>query len=359
MTTATNKYLTRQMRQLKPYVAGIQPQEPGWIKLNTNENPYPPSPKILEALKNVDLSILRLYPPGDGGKMRMAIAESHGVGVENIFCGNGSDEVLALAFQAYFTGKNPIYTPDISYGFYRVWSDMYDVVLSPVKLREDYSVCPSDYSGGRGVIIANPNAPTGLALKLEDIEAIVRQNTNGVVIVDEAYIDFANVESAVKLLPIYENLMIVRTFSKSHALAGMRAGYAVANPHIIDGLMLAKESFNSYPLDILAQTAAAIAINDIEYLVDTVEKVKFTRHKTTEAMEALGHRVLPSQGNFIFMEVNPGESSQKSAKMLYEYLLSQKILARYWDKPGIDGFLRVSIGTDEEMGKFISCVQQW
>ncbi|MCL2372645.1 MAG: aminotransferase class I/II-fold pyridoxal phosphate-dependent enzyme [Defluviitaleaceae bacterium] len=360
-----DKYLTKKAKSLHPYVAGLQPQEPGWIKLNTNENPYPPSPKVNEILRSVDTMSLRLYPPGDGGLLRQTITaslipnpttehqNSQQPGAPSVFCGNGSDEVLALAFQAFFSGKSNIHTPDISYGFYPVWGAMYDVGLNYIPVEEDFSINPAKYSGGNGVIIANPNAPTSLAAGLGAIEDILKQNPNGVVLVDEAYIDFANMPSAVALLPKYENLLVVRTFSKSHALAGMRVGYAIGHPRLIDALHLMKESFNSYPLDILAQKAAAAAFSDTAYLASTVEKVIATRDRTIAALAHLGYKTLPSQANFIL--INIGERAEE----LYEHLLANKILARYWNKPRIAGFLRVTIGTDEEMEVFISCVKQW
>jgi len=347
-------YLTKHMQQLHPYTAGLQPQEDGWIKLNTNENPYPPSPKVLDAINKIDTATLRLYPPGDGGKMREAIAKSLNLNEENIFCGNGSDEVLALAFQAFFSEKKPVHTPDISYGFYPVWGGMYNVGLNFIELNDDFTLDPTHYKNGQGVIIANPNAPTGLAIGLDAIESILKQNPDGVVLVDEAYIDFADIPSAVHLLPRYDNLLVVRTFSKSHALAGMRIGYAIGQPHLIDGLNLAKESFNSYPLDILAQTAAAAATEDADYLNHTCQKVIATRNRTVAVLEAMGYEVLPPQGNFLFMNVVP-----RDAKELYNYLLENKILVRYWDKPRISGMLRVSIGTDRDMEGFLKCVSQW
>jgi len=351
-----NNFLTQHVQKLHSYVAGLQPRDTGWVKLNTNENPYPPTPKIAEALDNMDLTKLRLYPPGDGGKLREAIAGNLGLTTENIFCGNGSDEVLALAFQAFFSEKKPVFTPDISYGFYPVWSGMYNVGAEFVPLKEDFTIDPADYTGGKGVVIANPNAPTGIAVGLDIIEKILKQNPGGVVLVDEAYIDFSDIPSAVELLPKYENLLVVRTFSKSHSLAGMRVGYAIGQPHLIDGLMIVKESFNSYPLDIVAQTTAAIAISDKDYLKTTCEKVIATRRRTIEALEEMGYAVLPAQGNFIFMDVS---SRQEGAKGLYNHLLESKILARYWDKPRINNLLRVTIGTDEEMEKFILCVKHW
>jgi len=230
-------------------------------------------------------------------------------GAPSVFVGNGTDEVLALAFQAFFGGKGNILTPDISYGFYPVWGGMYDVGLNFVPVEKDFSIDAAKYRSGNGVVIANPNAPTSLAVGLDAIEAILRQNPDGVVLVDEAYIDFADVPSAVELLPKYENLLVVRTFSKSHALAGMRVGYAIGHPSLIEALHLMKESFNSYPLDIIAQKAAAAAYSDAAYLESTVKKVIATRSKTIRALAELGYQTLPSQANFILIKI--GQRSEE------------------------------------------------
>ena len=367
---STKEYLSQKARQLTPYVAGLQPQEAGWVKLNTNESPCPPSPKVLEALGTVDITRLRLYPDGNSGKLRAAIAEDLGVGPENIFCGNGSDEVLALAFQAFYSGKENVLTPDISYGFYPVWGKMFDAGLRQVPLNDDFSLNPEDYKDSNGVIIANPNAPTSLALGLLDVEKILRQNPAGVVLVDEAYIDFADVESAASLLATgqeaapqnqsvgtsnqhkYANLLIVRTFSKSHALAGLRVGYAIGHPCLIDALERVKDAFNSYPLDMLAQTAAATAIQDRPYLEQTIKAVNHTRDNTAARLREIGYRVLPSQTNFILMQTLAAED-------LYNHLLGHKILARYWGTPRLKNCLRVSIGTNSDMEAFLQCVQEF
>ncbi|MDR0496486.1 MAG: aminotransferase class I/II-fold pyridoxal phosphate-dependent enzyme, partial [Treponema sp.] len=227
-------YLSEKAKRLTPYVAGLQPQDSGWIKLNTNENPYPPSPKVTEALKKADIDNLRLYPNSDAHILCEAVAETFGIKTENIFAGNGSDEVLALAFQAFFCGKDKVFMPDISYGFYPVWSEIYDVGAKIIPVQDDFSINPGDYKGANGVIIANPNAPTGFALTLTEIEEIVHYNPDGAVIVDEAYIDFADVESAISLIEKYDNLLVVRTFSKAHSLAGLRAGYAVGNEKLVN-----------------------------------------------------------------------------------------------------------------------------
>jgi len=345
-------YLTKKAQQLTPYVAGIQPREEGWIKLNTNENPYPPSPGVLAALSATDPATLRLYPDGISGKLCAAIAARYNVPAENIFCGNGSDEVLALAYQAFFSGKPNVMTPDISYGFYPVWAQMYDVDATIIPLNDDFSVDISKYKNANGVIIANPNAPTGLALTLAEVEQLAKNNPAGVVLIDEAYIDFSTEESAVQLVEKYENLLVVQTFSKSYSLAGLRVGFAVGSKILVDGLQRVKDAFNSYPLGALEQIAAAAAISDAEYWDKTRHGVMTTRDNAIAGLRAMGYHVLDSHTNFIFMKC-------KNAKGLYEYLLENKILARYWARPRLSEFLRVSIGTDEEMEAFLKCVKQF
>ena len=352
-------YLSEKVQRLTPYVAGLQPQGEGWIKLNTNENPYPPSPIVTEAIMGADLAKLRLYPDGDSRLLCETIAdtlcdegEAPGVDADWIFCANGSDEVLALAFQAFFCGKGKVLSPDISYGFYPVWAKMYDVGMLFMPLSKDFTVIPSLYQNAEGVIIANPNAPTSLALSRNSIEAIISQNPSGVVIIDEAYIDFAeHGTSAVALTARYKNLLVVRTFSKSHSLAGLRVGYAIGNPALINGLRMVRDSFNSYPMDMLAQLAAAAATKDTEYLRETTGRIIHTRDKTISALQGMGYKVLPSQANFIFIHA-------KNAQQLYLFLEARKILVRYWNKPRINEFIRVTIGTDEEMEAFVQCMKE-
>jgi histidinol-phosphate aminotransferase len=307
---------------------------------------------VNEALCAADTAKLRLYPDGDSGFLRGAIAAEINVSDKKIFCANSSDEVLALAFQAFFSGKKNIITPDISYGFYPVWGEMYDTELEFAALREDFTIDTENYKNSNGVIIANPNAPTSLALGLCEIEKILKQNPRGVVIIDEAYIDFAREESALKLTDSYENLLVVRTFSKSHSLAGLRVGYAVGSSALIDGLRRVRDAFNSYPLDMLAQICAAAAISDTEYLKKTTAQIIKTRGFTIRELKKLGYNVLDSQANFIFMQT-------ENAETLYKFLLENKILARYWKKTRIEKFLRVSIGTDEDMEAFIKCVSRF
>ena len=344
-------YLSEKARNLTPYVAGFQPREDGWIKLNTNESPYPPSPKVVEALKSTDAMKLRLYPDDDSVELREAIAENLGVGVENVFVGNGSDEVLALAFQAFFSGKKNVLMPDISYGFYSVWSAMYDVGAKIAPLNKDFTINANDYKDADGVVIANPNAPTGIALTLAEIEKIVRDNPNGAVIIDEAYIDFAREESAVVLNAKYDNLLVVRTFSKSYSLAGLRVGFAVGGKELTAGLRRMKNAYNSYPLDMLAQIGAKAAIRDVDYWNETRKRTVEARDKTAARLRKLGYNVLDSQTNFLFVEA-------ENAKELYESLFADKILVRYWDKPRIDKFLRVTVGTDAEMEALTKCIEK-
>ena len=344
-------FLSEKAKRLTPYVAGVQPQEKGWIKLNTNENPYPPSPKVVDAIAGVNMDALKLYPDSESIKLCEAIAAVLGVGLKNVFCGNGSDDVLALAYQAFFSEKENVLMPDISYAFYPVWSDAFDVKAKILPLDESYAINIEDYRNGNGVIIANPNAPTGIALTLDQIEDITLNNRHSVVIIDEAYIDFANVDSAVSLVSKYDNLLVVRTFSKSYSLAGLRVGFAVGSRALIGGLQRVKDSFNSYPLGMLEQTAAQAAILDADYWNEQRNRIILTRNQAAADLRQLGYDVLDSHANFVFIRA-------KDAKRIYEHLIEHKILVRYWNKPRINEFIRVSIGTDAEMEAFMKCVKR-
>jgi len=346
------KYLSEKAAKLTPYVAGIQPQESGWVKLNTNENPYPPSPKVAEILAEADLARLRLYPNSDSEALCHTLADYWDIPASNVFVGNGSDEVLAFAFGAFFDSKDGVIMPDISYGFYPVWAELFDVGVDIRPVAENFTINIAEYKNAAGVVIANPNAPTGIALTLKEIEQIVQQNPQGVVLVDEAYLDFSAEESAIILTEKYENLLVVRTFSKSHSLAGLRVGYAVGHENLIDGLQRMKHSFNSYPLDMLAQICATASIKDKDYWDETRKQIIKTREQTSKALEELGYHVLPSHTNFLLMQT-------KDAKGLYEYLLNCKILVRYWNKPRICNFLRVTVGTEKEMEAFLKCIKQY
>ncbi len=334
------EFLSRKAASITPYEAGEQPQGSGIIKLNTNENPYPPSPKALEVLKAFAGERLRLYPRPDGGSLKSAVAQVYGLADDHVFCGNGSDEVLGLAFQAFFDGD--IVFPDITYSFYPVWADLYGLSYRTVPLKGDFTV-PADELTGGGVVLANPNAPTGIALSIAEVERILQNNSGHVVIVDEAYASFG-AGSAALLIPKYPNLLIVSTMSKSHALAGLRVAFALGQPHLIEGLSRIKDSFNSYPLDMIAQEAAAAAMLDTPYCAAMSEKIIATRERTAERLDGLGFKVLPSKANFIF-----ASHPSVSAAALKAYLAENNIYVRHFNKPRIYDYLRITIGTDGQM----------
>ena len=353
------------LRELTPYVPGEQPRDGAYIKLNTNENPYPPSPKVFEAISEAT-SRLRLYPDPESTELRDAYAELVGLQRENVFVGNGSDEVLATAFQAFFEGKSNVLMPDITYSFYPVYCNMYNVKALEIPVREDMTVDPHMYvdqsmdsnidPNGKplnsGVIIANPNAPTSIALGLSDIEEIVKSNKDSVVLIDEAYVDFGG-ESAVSLINRYNNLLVVSTLSKSRSLAGLRVGFAAGSPELISAMDTVKNSFNSYPVDVLAQKGARAALLDREYFEETTAKIIKTREWTKEQLLNLGFNVLESKANFLFIE-----HRECQAKDIFQTLKEKKILVRYFDKPRIDNYLRVTIGTDEEMEEFVRVLER-
>lgn len=332
------------MSRLHPYVPGEQPRDQQYIKLNTNENPYPPSPQVIAAINEAVGAPLRLYPDPQARELCEVIAGACGVGTRNVFVGNGSDEVLALAFMAFFSGAAQVNFPDISYSFYPVYCGLFDVPVNTIALEEDFSIDLTRYNGlPGGIIFPNPNAPTGRASSLAAIEALLRDNPDTLIIVDEAYIDFGG-ESAIGLVGRYPNLLVTQTFSKSRSLAGMRVGYAVGDTGLIEALNRVKDSFNSYPLDRLAQTAAVAAIQDGIYFNNIRRKIIETRERTVEGLTALGFDVVPSQANFVF-----ATHPQCDAAGLYRQLREAGVLVRYFDKPRINQYLRITIGTDEEM----------
>lgn len=343
-------YLSKKASSIKPYTAGAQPTGRNIIKLNTNENPYPPSPKTLAAYKDFDASRLRLYPDTKGGDLRRSIAKLYGLDESYVFCGNGSDEVLALAFNAFFDGD--IIFPDITYSFYPVWAEGYDISYKTLPLSDDFTI-PVEKLAGKGVVLANPNAPTGIALELSDVEKVLKQNSGHVVIVDEAYSVFG-AESAVPLIPKYENLLVISTLSKSHALAGMRLGYAVGQPHLIEGLERMKDSFNSYPLDAVAQRVGSAAIDDKEYYTEIAQKIIKTRERFSKKLKELGFVVPESKANFVFAG-RPGTDAAE----LKVYLEKSNIYVRHWNAPRIKDFLRISIGTDDQMDILINKIEEF
>ena len=330
---------------LSPYVAGEQPRGRTFIKLNTNENPYPPSPKVGEALCDLP-DTLRLYPDTEATGLKEAIAKVNGLNPDQVFCGNGSDEVLAFAFAAFFAGKR-LLAPDVTYSFYPVYAQLFGVRYETVPLREDYTVDVEGLMQGAPVALANPNAPTGIFLPLSEIRRLAKhcREHGAVLLVDEAYAAFAP-ETAVSLLREYDNLLIVRTFSKSHALAGMRVGYALGNPRLIDALRRIRDSFNSYPVDRLAQAAAEAAVLDTAYTDESTRKVIAARDKCFHALQNAGIKVLPSATNFLFVKAD-----ETDAGPVQKALRSEGILVRHFTAPRLKAWLRVTVGTEADMEK--------
>jgi histidinol-phosphate aminotransferase len=347
-------------KNLSPYIPGEQPKDRQFIKINTNENPYPPSPKVIEAIQKATSEHLRLYPDPECTEFREAVALRYKVKPEQVFAGNGSDEILAFAFSAFFDsgmGVPPILFPDITYSFYPVYAALWDVPYRTIPLSADFSINVSDYKvPSGGVIFPNPNAPTGMAVPLADIlqlaEYLERQGK--VLIVDEAYIAFdAGTESAISHINKHKNLLAVHTLSKSASLAGLRAGFAIGDEKLIEGLCRIRDSFNSYTLDRLAIAGASAAVADSAYYDEINRRVTATRNRVTETLRALGCTVLPSAANFIFMKPN-----RISGKEFFAALREKGILVRHFNKERIVDFVRVSMGTDEEMNAFLDACRK-
>lgn len=347
-----SRFLSKRFDALAPYVPGEQPKMQNLIKLNTNENPYPPSPKVIEAVNSEEVARLRLYSDPDASPLVAAIAKRYGLGNDQVFVGNGSDEVLGLAFLAFGGEEKAFRFPALSYGFYPVFARLFGVRFTAVPLREDFTLDPANYTDNTAnVVIANPNAPTGLAISLEEIRMICRANPDNVVIIDEAYADFGD-GSAACLLSECANLLIVQTFSKSRSLAGMRVGFALGSPELIADLQRMKFSFNPYNLDRLAILAGTAAMEDEAYFADCVSRVVATRERAYKALLDLGMTVLPSKTNFLFAKPNalPGRD-------VFTALHARGILVRRWDDPLISDWLRISIGTDEEMDALLTALK--
>ena len=335
----------KNVRLVTPYTPGEQPKKRDIIKLNTNENPYSPAPGVQKVLKKFETDRLRLYPDPASSELVDAIASEYGVRSSQVFAGVGSDDVLAMAFMTFFNSKKPILFPDITYSFYDVWAEVFRIPYETVPLDEDFQICTKDYQRENGgVIFPNPNAPTGVYEPLETFEEILQKNTDVVVIVDEAYVDFADGPSARTLIEKYPNLLVVQTFSKSRSMAGMRIGYAMGNKELIKALNDVKYSFNSYTMSRVALLCGVEAVNDKAYFEEHVKKICETREKTKKALAALGFSFPDSQSNFIF-------AAHKSmpAKEIFAALKARNIFVRYFNKPGIDNYLRITIGTDEQM----------
>jgi len=347
---AWEKYI----RRVKPYVPGEQTKDKSVVKLNTNENPFPPAPGVLKAIKNMDEDNVRMYPDPSIGLLVEELAKFYGVDKEEVFVGIGSDDVLAMAFLTFFNSDKPVLFPDITYTFYPVWCDLYRIPYETQAVDSHFHIVKEDYyKDNGGVVIANPNAPTSIYEDISTIEDIVRHNHDSVVIVDEAYVDFAK-ESAIPLTKKYDNLLIVQTFSKSRAMAGMRIGFAIGSKKLIKALNDVKYSFNSYTLNQAAILAGVEAVKDKNYFRDSIEKIIQIREKAAEKFKELGFSFPESSTNFLFVthEFIP-------AKELFNALRKNNILVRYFELPRIDNYLRISIGTEEQMDVLFDFLQKY
>src|SRR5689334_1491400 len=340
------------VKTLSPYVPGEQPKQGGLIKLNTNENPYPPSPRVLVAIASAT-ERLRLYPDPRATALREAIAARHGVAADEVFAGNGSDEILAHTFPALLKHDAPLLFPDITYSFYPVYSRLYGVSYEEVPLDADMRLQIAGYRRPcSAILLANPNAPTGIALPRDVIETLLAEHPDQLVVVDEAYVDFG-AESAVPLVARYENLLVVQTLSKSRALAGLRVGFAVGQRPLIEALERVKDSFNSYPLDCLAIAGAVAAIEDDGWFQETRRRIMASRESLARALTGLGFEVLPSAANFVFAR-HPGRSGAELAAGLRE----RGVLVRHFKRPRIQDFLRITVGTEEECARLVALAQE-
>lgn len=347
-----NPFWTDTVKRLTPYVPGEQRHGADIVKLNTNENPYPPTPAVLQAVQAVTGDHLRRYPDPESVALRTTLAEYHGLDINQVFVGNGSDEILALAFLAYFTNGMALQFPDISYSFYPVYCDLYGIEAKKVPLESDYSLNLDRFeTNAGGIVFPNPNAPTARDVAKEAIHALLEKHTEHILLVDEAYADFG-AESVVGLINRYPNLLVSHTFSKGRSLAGMRLGVAFGHPELIEGLKRVKNSFNSYPVDALAEVAGIASIKDEAYYRNTVDTIIQTRNKTMDNLLARGFHVLPSTANFIFARVPSSQSARRPADTaftVFKKLSDAGVLVRYWQRPRLDQWLRISIGTPSEM----------
>ncbi|MDO9281417.1 MAG: histidinol-phosphate transaminase [Methylotenera sp.] len=347
-----SKYWSDIVHKLTPYVPGEQPKLDNLVKLNTNENPYGPSPKVIAALKLEAADTLRLYPDPNSDALKAAIAEVHHLNTNQVFVGNGSDEVLAHVFQALLKHSRPLLFPDITYSFYPVYCGLYNIEYQTIPLTEDFTINVDDYDQPNGgIIFPNPNAPTGIPLALVEIEKLLKNNTQSVVVVDEAYVDFGT-ESAVDLINRYPNLLVTHTLSKARSLAGLRVGYALGSPELIEALIRVKDSFNSYPIDRFASAGAIAAMQDTAYFEKTCSQVIATRERLIKNLVALGFEVLPSGANFIFAKHKTRDGAELSEK-----LREHNIIVRHFKLPNrIAPYLRITIGTDTQSEVLLSAL---
>lgn len=351
-----SKYLNASLASLESYTPGEQPTDMKYIKLNTNESPYPPSPEVLAAVNEKEAELLRLYPDPEGSALKQVLADRYNVNKANIFLANGSDEILNFAFLAFAAGGRKAWFPDISYGFYQVFADLYGISAVKIPLTEDFSVDYKSYCAlpdkGGLICIANPNAPTGLVLSLAQIEEILKANPDKVVLIDEAYVDFG-ADSAVKLTGTYENLLVVQTFSKSRSMAGARLGFSVASSALIEDLEKIKYSTNPYNINRLTMAAAIAALNSDSYFEDNCRRIMETREDTSSELRKLGFSVLPSLANFLFVK-----SDCIGGEKLYQALKKKGILVRHFEKERICEYNRITIGTREEMETLLAKIQE-
>ena len=348
-----SRFLNRSLKALTPYVPGEQPQRKV-IKLNTNENPYAPAPGVTKALEEMNTDRLRLYPDPTAAPLVNALADFYHVNPDQVFVGVGSDDVLSMCFLTFFNSEKPIFFPDITYSFYKVWADLYRIPYECQKLDENFKIVKEDYyKENGGVIFPNPNAPTGLYEDLVDVEDIIAHNQDVIVIVDEAYVDFAG-RSAIELIDKYENLIIVQTFSKARSMAGMRIGYAISNPTLIKYLNDAKYSFNSYTMNQTSLVCGVEAVKDKAYFEECVNKIIETREWAKEELKNLGFHCLDSKSNFIFA-MHP----DYDAKELFEALKENDIYVRFWGSERIEQYMRITVGTREEMEAMFAFLKKY
>jgi len=346
-----NPYWSPVVAALEPYVPGEQPRIEGLVKLNTNESPYGPSPRAIEAMAACASDALRLYPDPESRELRQAVADHYAVTPERVFVGNGSDEVLAHAFRALLDHDAPILFPDVTYSFYPVYCALFGIAWREVPLSPSFDIVAEDYlRANGGIVLANPNAPTGKLMPLADIERVVAANPESVVVLDEAYVDFGG-DSAVPLTLRHPNLLVVQTLSKSRGLAGLRVGFAIGDPGLVEALDRVKNSFNSYPLGRIAQVGAAAAIRDREHLETVRGRIMATRKQLATDLESLGLEVLPSAANFVFARHGKFAGADLAAA-----LRERKVLVRHFARPRIDGFVRITVGTDEECAALIAAL---
>ena len=342
------------VRKVIPYTPGEQPNQPDMIKLNTNENPYPPAPGVEKALKGMNTDTMRLYPDPTAGNLVHAIAQNYHLKDEQVFVGVGSDDVLAMSFLTFFNSEKPVLFPDITYSFYPVWADLYGVKYENPALDENFRIRKEDYfKENGGIIFPNPNAPTGLLEELDTIEEIIKKNQKSVVIIDEAYIDFGG-KSALKLVEKYENLLVVQTFSKSRSMAGMRIGFAIVNKDLIREMKDVTYVINSYTMNRTSILAVAACVNDREYFAFTRNRIITTRENAKKDLAELGFTFPDSKANFIF-----ATNKDMDITDLFEYLRTKNIFVRHWNQPAIKDYIRITIGTDEEMNALMNEIKNY